>query len=134
MLSAIATNPPHLVDDRALREVRHHELAAVRTTVLAEIDHDPPAVPGGVGEIVAEIEERLAEPRGNVDRVRRGILRLRGSGKRGERQTGGRQDAIQRHYGGSVSGAPAADTAAPSAESKSVGTGNTIVDVLSPAM
>ena len=66
-----------LVDDRALREVGDHQLPAVRAAVLAEVDHHPAAVLRRVGDVLAEIEERLGEPRRNVDRVGRRILRAR---------------------------------------------------------
>ena len=67
--------PSRLVDDRALREVRDHQLRAVRAAVLAEVDEQALAVARGIVEVLAKVEERGREPRRDVDRVRRRLLR-----------------------------------------------------------
>ena len=60
MLSASATKCLlRLVGDRRLAEVDLHQPLAVRAAVLAEVQHDALALRGRLGNVVAQVEQRL---------------------------------------------------------------------------
>ncbi len=63
--------PARFLDDILLTEIDLHQLLAIRTAVLAEVDHHPLAGSSGFLDIVAQIEERILEPRGHDDFLRR---------------------------------------------------------------
>ncbi len=88
--------PAGFLDDAALGKIGRHERLTVRATVLAEIDHEPAMVARRVADIVAKVEERLGEPRRDVDGVRRGVLRRRRALDRRAAKRDGEEPAPQR--------------------------------------
>ena len=69
--------PPRLFDDARLREIGLHQGLAVRTAVLAEVDHQSLAFLRGVAHVLAKIEECFGEPGRDIDGVRARRLRMR---------------------------------------------------------
>ena len=51
-----------LVRDARFGECGLHQQLAVRTAILAEVDHQPLPVPRGVRDVFAKVEKRVGEP------------------------------------------------------------------------